>query len=154
MDNFDPDEKTKSGKGASHDNILMLFQNQYLANGEQMRTISTLPSDLNVYRTLIDTLFCQELVKIGKFSGRCQVPSSFLPVSNVDFNEKIEFSEKEFQIWALLQHQNISRTEIKTNIPSFAAMKSLLHVTFLLLPVIIHLSFLIQQLNLKPFLQQ
>ena len=38
MDNFDHIEDTKSGKGSSHDTILMVFQNQNENNEEHVST--------------------------------------------------------------------------------------------------------------------
>ena len=38
MDNFDHIEDTKSGKGSSHDTILMAFQNQNENNEEHVST--------------------------------------------------------------------------------------------------------------------
>ena len=104
----------------------MLFQNQDSVEEPQMKTISIKTDDTSSRRSLINTLPCQKLVKIGKFGGRGQIPQAFSPGLKIDFSRKNDNLSREYHLWILARRQNMASTDVAVNIPSFAAMKSLL----------------------------
>ena len=79
MDNFDPEENTKSGIGGSHDTILMLFQNTANETGDKPKEISTKPLAEFEKKALDRVLDCQKLVRAAKYGGRRQIPATFVP---------------------------------------------------------------------------
>ena len=128
MDNFDHDEGTASGIGGSHDTILILFQNRQNDTEEPQKELSQKPANSSQNRkSLVNILPCQKLARRGKFGGRGRIPESFFPGQEIDFSSMENGSAKEHQLWILARRQSKFNTEDgSVNIPSFAAMKSLL----------------------------
>ena len=88
MDNFDHEEATASGIGGSHDTILMLFKNSTIPNNSD-RSFSSKPLGSTLKkRSLTSVLPCQELIRIGKFSGRGKLRSTFSPTTATDLSWK------------------------------------------------------------------
>ena len=79
MDNFDNEEKTKSGIGGSHNTILMLFQNTANEIGDKPKEISTKPLAQFEKKALNHVPNCQKLVRAAKYGGRCQILATFVP---------------------------------------------------------------------------
>ena len=118
-DNFDHDEGTSSGIGGSHDTILMLFQNKQNVTEEPQKEVSQKPQNSSKNRkSLINILPCQKLVRRGKFGGRGRIPESFLPGQEIDFSPIANSSARRQSMFKI--------KDGSVNIPSFAAMKSLL----------------------------
>ena len=117
MDNFDHIKDTKSGKGSSHDTILMVFQNQNENNEEHVST--PIEQDIVKKRSVETVLEC-------KFS-RADIANDFIPGSyNVPENIRKILLE-EYDAWCISRHvkPTLSNSEIK-KIPSFIGIKSLL----------------------------
>ena len=123
MDNFDHEEATSSGIGGSHDTILMLFQNSN-KTGNKQKALSKKPPNFKSQRTLDKVLPCQELIKMGKFSGRGKVSKTFFPGKEFDYSLKEEELERQYRLWVLARYLN--KAENGLHLPSFAAVKSLL----------------------------
>ena len=126
MDNFDHDEATLSGIGGSHDTILMLFQNTNDVRRAQ-KVFSKKPTDSTQnQRTLDKVLPCQELIKMGKFSGRGKISKTFSPGNEIDYSWKENELNKQYTLWILARYHDDASTEYGPHVPSFAALKSLL----------------------------
>ena len=131
MDNFDHEENTQSGIGGSHDTILMLFQNPDGGTEDEVHQISTKPSTSVDARTLHEVLACQTLVRVGKFVGRGEIPTNFLP-GTPDEKQDIEFlANADFTTWMtarFITKANVPKYSSceKPCIPSFTATSSLL----------------------------
>ena len=79
MDNVDHTEVTSSGIGSSHDTILILFQNQN-ENENSLKALSKKPTGSPQNQKSLDKILpCQELIKMGRFSGRGKIPVTFSP---------------------------------------------------------------------------
>ena len=67
MDNFDHEENTQSGKGGSHDTILMLFQNSNGTSQDSQQIISRISDNITPKRRSLEHILdCQKLVRRGK----------------------------------------------------------------------------------------
>ena len=126
MDNFDHEEATSSGIGGSHDTILMLFQNSNKVENTQ-KILSKKPTDSTQnQRSLDNVLPCQELIKMGKFSGRGKIPGTFSIGNKIDSSKKRDELAKQHMLWTLTRYHDNSSVEHESKVPSFAAVKSLL----------------------------
>ena len=124
MDNFDHIEDTKSGKGSSHDTILLVFQNQNENNEEHRST--PIEQDIEKKRLVETVLKCQKILPFRKFS-RADIANDFIPGSyNVPENIRKIRLEK-YNAWCISRHvkPTFLNSEIK-KIPSFIGIQSLL----------------------------
>ena len=126
MDNFDHDEATLSGIGGSHDTILMLFRNGNVSKTSS-KILSSMPSDsTQKQKCLKEILPCQELVRMGKFSGRGKIPKTFSPGDENDLSWKEKELDRQYRLWIISRYQDQYSAEIGPQFPSFSALKSLL----------------------------
>ena len=77
MDNFDHIENSQSGKGSSHDTILMVFQNNKEIS-EDRQEISCKPLDVSSNRCITNILDCQKQISFHR-PGRASIPKEFIP---------------------------------------------------------------------------
>ena len=126
MDNFDHDEATFSGIGGSHDTILMLFQNSNTPVNQEKSFSKKTSVTTQHQKSLNAILPCQELTKMGKFSGRGKIPATFSVGTQIDLSGKKRELEMQHMLWILARYLENSSSDDDHNVPSFAAVKSLL----------------------------
>ena len=128
MDNFDHIENSQSGKGSSHDTILMVFQNSKEIS-ENQQEMSCKPLDASSNRYLTNVLDCQQQISFHR-PGRASIPKEFTPNVFHMPNGVINSALCEDVLWCLSRHTiplySVSKTQ---NIPSYIALKSLLSTT-------------------------
>lgn len=123
MDNFDHDERTLSGKGGSHDTILMLFQNNPMNTGKPFNKMSKKPESMKGGKRSLETILtCQKLLKRGNFI-KGNIPKSFIPSKKLCFSSINKKAIMEHKLWVLIRNFQPGYE----NIPSFPAVKSLLN---------------------------
>ena len=111
VDNFDHNENTFTGKGSSHDTILMVFQNS--DNSEE--------TDNSLHKSVNSNLKVLPFHKLA----RGKIPDNF-KTSTLSIQGNVnESATMDSKLWILAGHKiPIPKDEIK--IPSFVAMKSLI----------------------------
>ena len=122
MDNFDHEENSKSGKGGSHDTILVLFENNTQQNTFEEEYVVN-KNDFEDQRSLNHILECQKLIRGHKFGVRGEIPINYetgTPLNTIDVENE---ADKRFRTWLLARSLKDGYTQ---NVPSFAAMNSLL----------------------------
>ena len=122
MDNFDHEENSKSGKGGSHDTILVLFENNTQQNTFEEEYVVN-KNDFEDQRLLNHILECQKLIRGHKFGVRGEIPINYetgTPLNTIDVENE---ADKRFRTWLLARRLKDGYTQ---NVPSFAAMNSLL----------------------------
>ena len=126
MNNFDHQENTQSGKGGSHDAILMLFENSNGTSQDSQQIISWISDNITPNkRSLEHILHCQKLVRRGKFTERGRINDQ--PSQSIDHTAIITSSSVQYKQWVLAQHLTRCDHENElSTIPLFAATNSLL----------------------------
>ena len=94
IDNFDHIENGKSGKGSSHDTIMMLFENNE-SKVEKIFQLSNKPNDQIKKRSITQKLKCQ-MIKTFLKAKRGQIPSDFDYTSPAMPGHVINFSRTDF----------------------------------------------------------
>ena len=124
VDNFDHNENTFTGKGSSHDTILMVFQNSDNSKETDNSLHKSVNSNLERSRSFKFDLDCQKVLPFHKLA-RGKIPDNFKTGTlNIQGNVN-ESATMDFKLWILVRHKTpIPKDEIK--IPSFVAMKSLI----------------------------
>ena len=118
MDDFYHTEVTSSGNGSSHNTILTLLQNQK-ENYNSPTAVSKKPTGSTQNEKSLDKIVpCQELIKMGRFSGRGKIPDTFSPGD--------EFA-RQHRLWVLSQYKDKSPLNNGPHFKFFAAVKSLLY---------------------------
>ena len=134
MDNFDHEENAQSGKGGSHDTILMLFQNSNGTSQDSQQIISRISDNITPKRRSLEHILdCQKLVRRGKFTERGRISDTFQPSQRIDHTATITSSSVHYKHWVLLRHRNRYQSQSDhenelSTIPSFAAINSLLYI--------------------------
>ena len=124
IDNFDHNENTLTGKGSSHDTIIIVFQNSENSTETDNVLQKSVNCNLERRRSFKFDLDCQKVLPFQK-SARGKIPNNFkIHTLNVPENDKDSVTV-DFKLWILARHKTSTLTnEIKA--PSFTAMKSLL----------------------------
>ena len=126
MDNFDHTKVTSSVIGASHDTIVMLFQNQN-ENANSLKALCKKPTDSTQKQKSLDKILpCQKLIKMVKFGGRGKIPETFSPGEEIDLSWKKNEFAKQYRLWILAQYKDKSPLDNGPHVQSLAAGKCLL----------------------------
>ena len=124
MDNFDHNENTLSGKGSSHDTILMVFQNSDTSTETENVLHKSVNCNLERSRSFKFDSDCQKVLPFQKLA-RGKIPDN-LEIGKLNIPENVKKCVTvDFKLWVLAHYKvPLLTNEIKT--PSFIAMKSLI----------------------------
>ena len=100
MDNFDHNENTLSGKGSSHDTILMVFQNSDTSTETENVLHKSVNCNLERSRSFKFDLDCQKVLPFQKLA-RGKIPDN-LKIGKLNIPENVKKSVTvDFKLWVL-----------------------------------------------------
>ena len=126
MDNFDHNKNTLTGKGSSHDTILMVFQNSENAIEADNVLQKSVNCNLERSRSFKFNLGCRKVLPFQKLARGKILDNFKIGTLNVPENVQ-DFVAVDSKLWILARYKtSILTNEIKA--PSFIAMKFIIIV--------------------------